>query len=214
MAGNVKANLEALSVEVCLLTQSEPITKTRYVEETRNHCLLRMDEDPLVVQPFDWGVLDRELPLVVSDYNKGFVSFSPQQQWQPLFNCFLDTKKPLDRWCLGFDFIKLNEIEYEVSRGFVEKYRDELRDKLIVTHGAEGCTFRGVHYPVEPVQVLDVTGAGDTFFAAFIAMYLASNDPVEAVKFANDCAHQVVQKRGTSVVAGRPVVEAAVTSWT
>ncbi len=69
MAGNVVANLRALGVTGPFLTQEQVITKTRYVEETRNHPLLRVDDDPPLTA-FDW-IIDLETPLVLVDYNKG-----------------------------------------------------------------------------------------------------------------------------------------------
>lgn len=197
MAGNVLANLRALGVEACLYGNNETLRKTRYVEETRNHCLLRVDEEGDLT-PFNWAI-DRDVPLVVSDYNKGFLLERDLDlvKLPPL--SFLDTKKPLGFWCGKFTFIKINEHEYGKSQAFIAA-NPWLEPKLIVTHGSRGCSYNGTHYEVEPAQVLDVTGAGDTFFAAFIASYLAHTDPWRALQFANACARQVVQKRGTTVV--------------
>lgn len=199
MAGNVKANLLALGVGGPLLTQQQAITKTRYVEESRNHCLLRVDNDPPLTE-FDW-IIDGETPLVLVDYNKGFLTTEGMlcaQKWPPLV--FLDTKKPLGRWCQEITFIKVNEHEFKASEGFV---RDNpwMQEKLVVTLGDRGALWNGRHFPcTRPVNVLDVTGAGDTFFAGFIAKYLATQDVVEAIKVANECASYVVSKRGTAVV--------------
>ena len=203
MAGNVLANLKALGGQAALIKQGAIIRKTRYVEETRNHCLLRVDEDPADIVPFD-GPFDYDVPLAVSDYNKGFLTCSWFQRrtahggWPP--PSFLDTKKPLGDWCLGFTFIKINEYEYLASKDYIAAHKDELDEKLIVTRGAEGCTYQGRSYPIDKVTVLDVTGAGDTFFAGFIYRYLQCGNADRSIRFANHCARQVVQKRGTSVI--------------
>lgn len=210
MVSNVLANLGALGVEATLRTHPEVCFKKRYVEQTRNHCLLRVDSDP-VLTPFS-----EELglgALAVSDYNKGFLT----NKWlenAPLPGLtFIDTKRPLGRWCLRFSWIKINEHEYERSREFIEDHPHQLASKLLVTRGAQGCDYNGSRYPVPAhllAQVLDVTGAGDTFFAAFIAATLRGDCPGLAISFANECAASVVQKRGTSVVDSsfRPVVKA------
>ena len=51
MAGNVVANLEALGMTTELCTQPEVITKTRLVEQSRNHMLVRIDDDAKIT-PF------------------------------------------------------------------------------------------------------------------------------------------------------------------
>ncbi len=45
MAANVYENIESLGVEVDLVTNSEVITKTRYVEEKTDHQIIRVDSD-------------------------------------------------------------------------------------------------------------------------------------------------------------------------
>ncbi len=46
--------------------------------------------------------------------------------------------------------------------------------------------------PAQPAQVLDTTGAGDAFSAAFLASWLASNPPMMAPRQALALAAQVV----------------------
>ena len=58
-------------------------------------------------------------------------------------------------------FIKINEHEYERSGSYV----DSLENKVIKTMGGQGCEYRGKIYPVDKVDVLDVSGADDTFIA-------------------------------------------------
>ena len=63
------------------------------------------------------------------------------------------------------------------------------------------CTDSGFHYfPVESVNVFDLSGAGDTFLAALVWKYLASDDIKEAIKYANLEASNIVQKRGVAVI--------------
>jgi sugar/nucleoside kinase (ribokinase family) len=51
-------------------------------------------------------------------------------------------------------------------------------------------------YPTDPVEVVDVCGAGDTFLAAVVYQYLNAKDIGTAIKFANQCAAITVQHRG------------------
>ena len=45
-------------------------------------------------------------------------------------------------------------------------------------------------------NLVDATGAGDSFAGAFLAHYLTSNSPVEAAKFATKVAAWVIEHLG------------------
>ena len=67
--------------------------------------------------------------------------------------------------------------------------------------GGQGCVFRGKIYPVDKVEVLDVSGAGDTFIASLAhRVHNDESDIDKAINFANYCASQVVQMRGTTTL--------------
>jgi D-beta-D-heptose 7-phosphate kinase/D-beta-D-heptose 1-phosphate adenosyltransferase len=66
--------------------------------------------------------------------------------------------------------------------------------------GGDGCEFNGKIYPVDKVEVLDVSGAGDTFIAALAHKFTRESDIDKAINFANYCASQVVQMRGTTTL--------------
>ena len=55
-------------------------------------------------------------------------------------------------------------------------------------------------YPVEEVEVKDTSGAGDTFVAGLCCKMIETNNHDLSIGFANECATQVVQKRGTSTL--------------
>jgi sugar/nucleoside kinase (ribokinase family) len=134
----------------------------------------------------------------VSDYNKGFLSERDIEFICESNDCvFLDTKKLLGDWCRNAKFIKINIHELEKTAHTVS---DEIADKIIVTLGSGGCEFDGVVYPVEEVQMKDSSGAGDTFIAALAAKYVQTSNIEESLRFANQCATIVVQKRGVGTV--------------
>ena len=71
---------------------------------------------------------------------------------------------------------------------------------MIITRGPRGAEYKGKIYPVKEVDVRDTSGAGDTFLAGLVFDYLENKDIVKAIKFANKCATQVVQKKGTAKI--------------
>ena len=102
---------------------------------------------------------------------------------------FVDTKKTdLDR--MQGAWVKINELEYS-------KIKSECSG-LIVTRGAEGADIihHDIHCPAPAVEVVDVTGAGDTFLAALTYQYLVTNDIKSAVEFATHAASITVQHVG------------------
>jgi len=200
MAMNVQRNILRFEDNCELNTNPdwETITKTRYVHEKTNHTFIRIDS-PHNIKPLLMSQLSLNYDVVIiSDYNKGFLS-------EDLISfigvnhglVFLDTKKKLGEWASSCKFIKINNYEYERSKGFINK---ELRRKIIHTDGENGCTYNEKMYPVNKVEVKDSTGAGDAFLAALVANYVKSENIEDSISFANEYASKVVQHRGVSVI--------------
>ena len=192
MAFNVFHNLNAFGIETHLLTNDEEIVKTRYIDEKSNQQILRVDEE-LEVIPLDDEVLDDEYDaLVISDYDKGFIT---QTKLFELCNnfagpIFIDTKKIA---IPGNAFIKVNEYEFKK----ITRYDP---DNMIITKGGEGTEYQGKLYPAEKVKVFDVVGAGDTFLAALTYGYLKYGSIEEAIPLANKAAAIAVSHTGTYVL--------------
>jgi D-glycero-beta-D-manno-heptose-7-phosphate kinase len=207
MAGNVNDNVLALikkqnlNITVDFITNESGVLKTRYVDQKSNQLILRVDTGDSEVKHYNITDLpDKTYDIVIiSDYNKGFLSKSDIQYICKKYNnVFIDTKKPLGKWINNVDFIKINHIEYENSLNlFKEK---DIKDKLIVTLGHKGCRYMDDIYPVKEVEVKDMVGAGDTFISALCVEYLISNNIHNAIKFANECSTKVVQLKGVNII--------------
>lgn len=199
MARNVQRNIRALGVRCDAVTNANwhDITKTRYVHRKSNHSFVRVDSSPSV-ERIDLNVIDYSYNIVViSDYNKGFLSEADIQricESHPLV--FVDTKKVLGSWANGAKYIKINSVEYQNS---IHAITPTLSERIICTKGDGGCTHRGTTYPVEKVEVQDVSGAGDTFMAGLVVGYLETQDIDHAIRVANRCASEVVRHRGVTV---------------
>ena len=205
MAGNVKSNLLSLGCEVNLITNLSSITKTRYVHESSNTLLLRVDEGDSDVSRISnlelksINFLEYNM-IVISDYNKGFlheddiayIGFNHP-------NVICDTKKKLGNWCNDLQFIKLNRSEYENNKEFINE-NDWIFDKVIITLDKDGCMYKENTYPTKQVEILDISGAGDTFVAAFTQNYIETHNINTALKYANECSSVVVQKRGVTTI--------------
>ena len=203
MAGNVVDNLEALGIEVELISNANKIKKTRYVDSKTNHMFFRIDEGEDDVFPIAQKSLDNinwedYHAVVISDYCKGFIDENTIKyisKQHPI--TFLDTKKQIGSWVKNITFIKINDVEYRYSEKFID---NNYKDSLIITRGSNGAEYKGNTYSVKKVDVKDTSGAGDTFLSGLVGNYLETYNIVEAIKFANKCATQVVQKKGTAKI--------------
>jgi sugar/nucleoside kinase (ribokinase family) len=91
--------------------------------------------------------------------------------------------------------VKLNQKEFELTGHTIDS-----TSTLIKTLGSKGASCNGQIYPSKPVEVFDVSGAGDTFLAAFAIFHSLTKSIPQAVKFANKCAGIAVQKKGTYAI--------------
>jgi len=202
MAMNVYKNILTMTDQVEIFTNNnwEQIKKTRFVEEKSNHMFMRVDENDDIYQKrlVSKEYLQKFDAIIVSDYNKGFLTIDDMKfisQNHPL--TFLDTKKLLGSWSEDFTYIKINGVEYDKTK---HTLNSKLLDKLIITQGQEGCIYKGKRFDVPLVEVKDVSGAGDTFIAGLCYKFLKTKDIEKSIRFANECATKVVQKKGVSIV--------------
>jgi bifunctional ADP-heptose synthase (sugar kinase/adenylyltransferase) len=193
MAANVNLNLINLNIEADFVTNISPVTKTRFIDERSGQHLLRVDDEPTV--PVWSGVTPSPIEeydiIVISDYNKGFLSDGQIYQIIRNSECpiFIDTKKQnLSMFNQPNVFIKINESEYNNATSD--------HDNLIVTLGGRGAMYNDQLYPTKKVEVMDVCGCGDTFMAALVTQYLFTKDIEKAILFANVAAGITVQHRG------------------
>jgi len=202
MAMNVYSNLLSLGASPDIKTNEnwQSITKTRFVDMRTNHMFMRLDNNDTQYGTADLSAIQFDFydAVIVSDYNKGYLSESDIQMIsQKSKLSFLDSKKILGPWAEDFTFIKINNFEYEETKKTIT---DKMADKLIVTRGPRGCEFQGRLYNVEPVDVKDTSGAGDTFVAALCYSYSNTQDIRKAIIYANHCSTKVVQKKGIAIV--------------
>jgi bifunctional ADP-heptose synthase (sugar kinase/adenylyltransferase) len=201
MAKNVERNVKAIHKWCDLHTNNNwrTITKTRFMHEKTPQAFFRVDSEPGFSRTDVQKIPLKKYDVIgISDYNKGFLTHEDIEYICKHHPCvFVDTKKPLGNFLDKAKYIKINKHEYERSLPVPEI----IRDKVIVTKGGDGVDFNGKNYLVDAVEIRDVSGAGDSFFAALIVHYAETEDIEAAITFANACATQVVQKKGVSVIS-------------
>ena len=202
MCLNVAKNLEGLGIAVKVITQKKAIKKHRFIDDKHHVHLLRVDEDPDDLDEICIQDVRDELEkttydaVVISDYNKGFISQSLAAQLvKSLGNnlTFVDSKKH-DLRPYSDCIIKVNQKEKDAIKNLPENY------ELIVTLGEDGASWRDRKYPTKKTQMHDVCGAGDTFIAGLVYMYLQTSSFEDAITFANRCASMSVSHFGNFVI--------------
>lgn len=157
--------------------------------------------------------------IIISDYRMGTITEKIAKFFCENPNCkvIVDSKRNNLSIFKGATVLKLNQQEYDIQLACKDYLVDNIAQFCIVTKGEKGATVstcsqtriknqvnpmyttHSMHFPVEKVPVVDVTGCGDVFTAA-IGYFLATklDDVYIATKFANACATAAVQKLGTS----------------
>jgi len=214
MAANVQANVKALGVDCDLITHTNEILKTRYVDIKTNQMLLRIDENDETEDKFNykdvpWGRYDA---VLVSNYGKGFLrTCAIRDICQYHDNVYLDSNK-VEMNCdlpLNLRFLKINQYELEINKHWKHHLTPSQHGRseynrpaqIIVTLGHKGCQYMGKVYP-PPKKVIaqDLSGAGDTFLAALAVSMTRVGDVDTAINYANECACKVVAKRGVATI--------------
>lgn len=188
MVSNVLANLVSLGCNVDIV-QGLSSKKTRLVDSRSRQHILRVDED-VISMPISEVDTKGYDAIVVSDYNKGLVTYELIEKLiKTKIPVFVDTKKT-DLSRLEGAWVKINELEFS-------KIKSDCSG-LIVTKGSKGAEIVYQNYKslAPQVEVVDVTGAGDTFLSALTFKYLETHDIKAAVDFAIRASAITVQHFG------------------
>lgn len=225
-AANVANNIEALGVP-CerIFGGGERIQKIRLLAK-RQH-VVRIDFDhPQTPIRADAGFedsLSRCEILVLVDYAKGSLAHVQElisKAREMKRQVFVDPRgHDFDRY-RGATLLKPNREEMkELVGGWASQ--DELDFKarqfllasgiesILLTQAAEGMTLYTrqdtLHVKAEPLEVVDVSGAGEAALAGYTAAIAKGYKPAEAVRYANKAAAIAVSRFGTAVATKEEV---------
>lgn len=190
MAGNVYNNLTNLGCDVHLVSGIKSI-KTRLIDTRSKQQIIRIDDDN-INEPLSIASLSLDYDaIVISDYNKGLVTYELIEDIIANAECpiFIDTKLT-DLARMQGAWVKINSLEYS-------RIKSECSG-LIITTGANGATILHHDYtcPAPKLEVVDVTGAGDTFLSALTYQYLITNNIKLSVEFAIKASSITVKHLG------------------
>ncbi|GIP46311.1 ribokinase [Paenibacillus sp. J45TS6] len=169
------------------------------VKGANNHVTPAIVEKALkVIQTSDIVLIQHEIPLETVDY----VSQVCERYGVPLLLNPAPAAPLTEGILRRVSFLTPNE--HEAAELFKEQNLSEVLkqypNKLFITEGKNGVRyFNGneeILVPAYPVEVVDTTGAGDTFNAAFAVALAEGKEIMDALKFANRAASLSVMKFG------------------
>ena len=200
----VYLNLLNLGVNVEMLDLSSPkCIKTRVLCD--GHYVTRIDQDYKTdgavalnkIYEKDFSAYD---VVILSDYNKGVLEYSQQIiEHINKYDCkiIVDPKKYYKSY-QGAWLVKPNKKEYHTFEFAAWK------NNLIITSAGEDiiADIDGIYYKIkpDPVEVNDVTGAGDCFLATFVYGMSQGKSYGDCLKLAAKGATESVKHVGTYVV--------------
>jgi rfaE bifunctional protein kinase chain/domain len=159
--------------------------------------------------------------IIISDYAKGTIT---QQLYNDILHLaealkipvFVDVKPRRQINYAGATVVKTNTKEACELAGVEEHNGDQieeigkklvqdLKSNVVITQGAKGVSIFSkdgniTHIPTKAKQVFDVTGAGDTFLAAFALAFVSGASLEDSATIANHAAGIKVGKVGTASV--------------
>lgn len=210
--GKIVELLDAIGAGNLLVHQSDVTTvKERIIADQRKIQMIRIDRE--VTHPINPTPIIEEIRssnkrydvTVVSDYAKGVISYELMQYLDQLYDCpVIVDPKPQNKFYYGKPFmITPNTRECEQMGGANHLLTSGIK-YVLETKGRKGMTLYDCNesweIPAIPVEVYNVSGAGDTVIA-IMAICLANGlNPRDAAIVANKCAGYVVTQTGTSTV--------------
>jgi rfaE bifunctional protein kinase chain/domain len=179
-----------------------PVNSTLLLRKLTEHKTENFDA--ILISDYDKGVINDIdfIDSLKSIFPKAFILVDPKPKNIPLYDSVM--------------MITPNEKEFQEikDRGhlpFVEKHIPY----VLETQGRKGMTLHELYtfeqnsevIPTEPVEVFNVSGAGDCVLAVMGVCLARGIKVLTAAKIANECAHYVVTQVGTSVVSENKFIE-------
>ena len=223
-----------LSIKGLIKENGQTTTKTRVM--AGHHQIVRIDEEQISFGPNEANIkkiikyINSDLScIVISDYNKGFLSASflkkiIQQANREKIPVLIDPKGKDASKYAGATLITPNKKEAMELTGLTNFDNDLINtalkkinknykiNSIVMTQGKDGIshiTPKKINtYPASiSKQVYDVSGAGDTVIATLASCIIANLDLSDSFKLANLAAGIVISKLGTVPISREELLD-------
>jgi len=198
--------------------------KERIVSDHRQVQMLRIDRE--MRSPIDHNMAieyftrmtgggNKEYDIVViSDYAKGMISYDLIYHFRQEGYKLIADPKPENGYIYnGVYMITPNEKEWG-SMIVSSAYNLDHVEYILVTQGKDGMTLitndnetKDKKIEGKPVEIFNVSGAGDTVIAVMSTCISMGMDEYHAAMISNECAADVVTRPGTSVISKNKFIQ-------
>ena len=198
--------------------RSKTICKTRIISSSQQ--IVRIDNEEIFYSNNkDENIIHNHLKInnfdciIISDYNKGFITDGIMKVIKNS-NCRIiaDPKPNNIELYKNIHSITPNQIEAEAISKMTNidkigtKIKNDLSTNVIITRGDKGVSVyeklssKGYHIPTQSNNVIDVSGAGDTFISVYSTFISLDHSIEDSVKIANNACGLVIKKTGTAPI--------------
>ena len=115
---------------------------------------------------------------------------------------YVDILSPSEEEAYAIATIKRNNLDQ-----LIKFYKNKEKGIFLITRGPKGSIVIDIKEkkktvfkipPCKPKKIVDTTGAGDAFLAAFIVKHLWSEDVLQSARFASAATSFLIEEKGTS----------------
>lgn len=202
---NIVKNNDSGFITASLCTNNRNDSPIKHRFYANDKMVFRYDtNDKINYDVFDIGRIDLNDVsfVVISDYDKGFLSYENlililQKCNERKIPTLIDTKKILIKEFKDFSFIKLNKEEFSNNENMISEYGFK---NILCTLGSEGLRYNDMKletpYIIEKGCPIYPEGCGDTFVAGFVFHYIQNHYVISALKFGMEMAGKVILRKG------------------
>ena len=187
--------------------------KERFIADQRKVQMLRVDRENTASITPDEMIKEIEIHMlgdghydmiIVSDYAKGLITWDLMEYIRTLGIPIIIDPKPDSSDIYGQPLMITPNKKEWLQMELIDACKPEF---VLVTEGRDGMTLydyrqhrASVKIQGEPVEVYNVSGAGDTVVAVMGICLALDIYPDKAARVANSCAAYVVTQSGTSII--------------
>jgi len=208
--------LNKIGARSCLFYGSKrTIVKERIIADQRKVQMLRIDREIISdvspkqsIETFKEFCRDIYDMVIISDYAKGMINSELMEFLKTNQNAdiIVDPKPQNINMYNDVFMITPNEKEWRQME-LSSPYTLNRVPFILQTLGNKGMNLinnqinKSFYIPAEPVEIFNVSGAGDTVISVMAVCLSMGIDVLDCAKIANKCAGYVVTKPGTTVVS-------------
>lgn len=209
------------AVPMVVFESRNTIVKERVIASERKIQMIRVDRETITninheiaIESLNQYDIQYDV-IVVSDYAKGMITLDLMDHLKSLDTPIIVDPKPKNfHYYRNVFMITPNEKEWIEIMNMIDPQDPPNIEQILITKGSRGMTLLdGINgnglttVEGDPVEVYNVSGAGDTVVSIMAVCLSMGWNPIDAAYIANRCAAYVVTQAGTSVVPKEKFIE-------